>query len=211
METYSTEEERLEALQRWWKENKQSLFAGLVMGLLIIGGWKLWQNHQRTQNEEASWIYHQLTEANQKGANDASQKLAERIIKDYGSTTYSAYARLFLAKSKMDSNDLKGAQQTLEEALKKADDEEMENLTRLRLAKVLLAQPGEATKALSILDAVPAKKQGKFKGLYLEARGNALSLLGRSAEARAAFEGALQQGEPSPLLELKINDIPVNN
>ncbi len=38
MEVYLSEEERLEALQRWWKENKQSVFGGILLGLAIVGG-----------------------------------------------------------------------------------------------------------------------------------------------------------------------------
>ena len=46
MEIYSTEEERLEALQRWWKENKSSVFGGLLLGLAAICGWKMWRRRR---------------------------------------------------------------------------------------------------------------------------------------------------------------------
>ena len=57
METYSTDEERLEALQRWWKENKSSVFGGLLLGMAAIGGWKIWQGNRLETAEQASLVY----------------------------------------------------------------------------------------------------------------------------------------------------------
>ena len=42
-EEYQTEEEQIEALKRWWKENGKSIIAGLVLGIGSIGGYRYWQ------------------------------------------------------------------------------------------------------------------------------------------------------------------------
>jgi predicted negative regulator of RcsB-dependent stress response len=39
VEIYDTEEEQVEALKRWWKENGQATLAGLVLGIIVILGW----------------------------------------------------------------------------------------------------------------------------------------------------------------------------
>ncbi|MEW8396328.1 MAG: tetratricopeptide repeat protein, partial [Candidatus Thiodiazotropha sp.] len=40
MSEYQTEEEQVEAIKRWWKENGTSVIAGLVIGLGGIFGWQ---------------------------------------------------------------------------------------------------------------------------------------------------------------------------
>ena len=43
MEVYETEEQQVEAVKKWWKENGVSLIVGVVMGLSAIAGWKYYQ------------------------------------------------------------------------------------------------------------------------------------------------------------------------
>lgn len=209
METYLTEEERLEALQRWWKDNKNSVFAGLLLGLAVIVGWKLWQNNKLETAEQASLAFHQMTVAGDAKQTDAAQQLGERIIKNYPSTTYAEFARLFLARLKVEANDLPGAKTLLEQTLKESSDDAVQNLARLRLAQVMLAS-GTVDPALALLDSAPAKSVGKFAGLYDELRGDLLVAAKRPADARAAYAKAREQGNVSPLLELKLNDLPAN-
>ena len=63
MEIYDTEEEQLDAVKRWWKENGQSTIIGLVFGIAIILGWNYWQDHKKVQAEQASALYSQLIQA----------------------------------------------------------------------------------------------------------------------------------------------------
>ncbi len=207
METYLTEEERLEALQRWWKENKSSIFGGLLLGLAVIAGWKMWQGSQRETAEQASLVYHQLAEAVQARQNEAAVKLGERLVQQYPKTTYGEYGRLFLARLKVDAGDLDGARRTLEEALSQTRDEALAGLIRLRMARVLLAK-GDSEATLKLLDGVSEKAAGQYAGLYAELRGDALVVAKRPVDARAAYAKARELGDHSPLLELKLNDLP---
>jgi predicted negative regulator of RcsB-dependent stress response len=63
VEIYETEEEQLDAVKRWWKENGQSTIIGLVLGVAVILGWNYWQSHKKAQSEQASAIYSQLIQA----------------------------------------------------------------------------------------------------------------------------------------------------
>ena len=60
MATYETEEEQLEALKKWWKENGRSILLGLLLGVLIIAGWRGWQAYQANRAESASTLYEQM-------------------------------------------------------------------------------------------------------------------------------------------------------
>ena len=207
METYLTEEERVEALKRWWKDNKSSVISGLILGLVVIAGWKMWQAHQLDGQERASLAYHQLTQAAEAKQVDSALKLGDRLIQEHASTTYAEYARLILAKLKVDSGDLEGARLALEEQLSKGKDDVLKSLARLRLVRVLLAK-GDIEGGLKSLSGATEKTAGSFLGLYEELRGDLLVAGKRPSEARAAYMKAKELGDPSPLLELKINDLP---
>ena len=207
METYLTEEERVEALKRWWKDNKSSVISGLILGLVVIAGWKMWQAHQLDGQERASLAYHQLTQAAEAKQVDSALKLGDRLIQEHASTTYAEYARLILAKLKVDSGDLEGARLALEEKLSKGKDDVLNSLARLRLGRVLLAK-GDIEGGLKSLSGATEKTAGSFLGLYEELRGDLLVAGKRPSEARAAYMKAKELGDPSPLLELKINDLP---
>ncbi len=209
METYSTDEERLEALQRWWKENRSSVFGGLLMGLAAVGGWKMWQGNQLETADQASLAYHQLTEATEAKQTESAQKLGERLIQQYPKTAYAEYARLFLAKFRVDAGDLDGARKTLEDAINATKDPAVKDLARLRLGRVLLAK-GDIEPALKLLESATEKSAGKFAGLYEELRGDLYAAAQRPAEARAAYAKARELGALSPLLELKLNDLPAS-
>ena len=210
METYSSDEERLEAAQRWWKENRQSIFSGLLLGLAIIAGWKMYQGNKADTNTQASAVYEQLTKATEAKQTESATKLADRLLQQYSSTTYAEYARLFLAKLKVEAGDLAGARKILDEAVAKSSDDAMKSLARLRLGRVMLAL-GEIDPALKMLDALSDNAIGKMAGLYDELRGDLLVAAKRPGDARKAYEKARAAGESSPLLELKINDLPASN
>ena len=206
METYLTEEERVEALQRWWKENKSSLFVGLVMGLLIIIGWKYWQGHQQAQREQASLTYHLMGRAIAAKQPEEAVKMGQQLIESYPSTTYAEFARISLAKLKVEAGDLEAAKLRLEEEVKQGHDETLKELARLRLARVLLAR-GEADAGILLLQGTQSTA-GKFSALFEEVRGDLLIAAKRPEEARTAYQKAKELGNRSPLLDLKIHDLP---
>ncbi|MGI9213436.1 MAG: YfgM family protein [Methylococcaceae bacterium] len=208
MEVYANDEERVEALQRWWKENATSILAGILVGALAIVGWNLWENNRQSVNRQASNLYQQLLLANRENRGEAAIKLTERLIQQYPTTAYGDYARLFLARLKVEAKDLPAARKVLEESLAQLQDDELKRLARLRLAQVLLAS-GDNEAALRQLDGVSADSLGKFQGVYQELKGDVLVAAGRMEEARAAYEKAQSSGEASPLLKLKMNDLPV--
>lgn len=207
MEIYENEEERLEAVQRWWKENKQSMFGGVLLGVAVVVGWNMWQGNKHATAEQASGLYQQLTQASEAKQTESAQKLAERILQQYGSTAYAEYARLFLAKFKADAGDLPAAKKLLEESLAQGGDDTLKHVARLRLGRIMLAA-GEIDPALRLVEPASGSQSGKFSGLYEELKGDLYAAAKRPGDARAAYEKAKEEGVNSPLLELKLNDLP---
>lgn len=210
MEVYANEEERLEALQRWWKENRQSVIVGLALGAAAVVGWNMWQGNQRATAEQASQVYQQLITAAETKGGDSAVKLGERLVEQYGATSYAEFARLVLAKLKVEAGDLPGARRWLEEAVAKSRDDSVKILAELRLGRVLLAA-GEIEPALKLVEPLTDPKLGKFRGLFEELKGDIHAAANRPAEARKAYEQARELGETSPLLELELDDLPAGS
>ena len=150
MEDYVSEEQRVEALKKWWQTNASSIVWGLVLGLAILSGWNFWQSSQQRKAEEASGLYEQLLKNVDDKKVEPAVKLSERIIEKYQGTAYATYAALFAAKLKAESNDLAGAKKVLEDLLATTKDDDIKHLVRLRLGEVLSAL-GDNDAALKLL------------------------------------------------------------
>ncbi|MCU0734365.1 MAG: tetratricopeptide repeat protein [Methylotetracoccus sp.] len=206
MEDYLTEEERLEALKRWLKENGRSVVLGVGFGAALVLGWNFWQTKQWQNAEQAGTTFQQMLTAQQNKQFDAALKLSERLIEQHGSSAYGWYGRLFAAKFKADRGELDAAKQLLKEVLAKSGEENLRLLARLRLAQVMLALQ-EDEEALQLIEAADTKMVAPYQALYAELKGDILLALGRHDQARTAYEQARSLGEKSPLLELKIQDL----
>jgi predicted negative regulator of RcsB-dependent stress response len=205
MDIYLTEEERLEALKRWWKENGRAVILGIGLGLALIAGWGIWKKTQAEKAEQASLLYQQLLRAVEEKRTDAAVSLGERLTKSYPGSSYAVYAKLFLARLKVETADLVTAKNLLQEVIAGADEEGIRHIARLRLGHVLLAL-GQAEEALSLVKTAEAEGFGKFAGLYAELQGDVYQALNRADDARSAYLRAQQEGLVSPLLELKLSE-----
>ena len=68
MSDYLTEEEQVEALKKWWRENGKAIVGGAVLGLALVGGWQAWQSYQKGEAELASAYYEEFMLAAKAGA-----------------------------------------------------------------------------------------------------------------------------------------------
>ena len=57
MDANETDEQRLEHIKDWWKENASSVITGLLLGLALLFGGKSWFAYQDRKADEASNIY----------------------------------------------------------------------------------------------------------------------------------------------------------
>ena len=205
MEIYDTEEEQLDALKRWWKENGQSTVIGLVFGIAIILGWNYWQAHKKTQAERASALYSQLIQAIEADKKDSAEKLAERIKEQYPKTQYAAYSGLLLAKLKVQQGDVAKAQTILKD-IAAGSNKELSNIAKIRQVRLMLAS-GEYEQGLQLINDVDPATSSSFSGNYDELLGDLYVALDSLDQARSSYQKALENGYKSPLLQFKIDDL----
>ena len=203
MDEFSTEDEQVEEIRKWWSENWKQVIGGLVVGLALIFGWRSWTTAQRVTAEQASIQYELLQSAVDADDMAAAEGIVAVLEENYSGTPYLQQAYLAMARMRAENGDLDGAASMLESALA-AKDKELASVARLRLARLRLQQ-GEFDAALELLDAGSA---GPFAGLYADVRGDALVAAGREEDARLAYEAALAVENESlvnrELVEMKL-------
>lgn len=205
MEIYDTEEEQVEALKRWWKENGTSTIVGLAVGIALILGWNYWRDHKKEQAVQASVIYDQLLKAVDDNQKDSIDKLAGRIQEQFGATEYAAYSGLLQAKLKTQQGDFTGAKEVLKNVAAKSN-KDLSNIAKIRLVRLMLST-GEYEQGLQLINDVDAEAGSSFSGNYDELVGDLYVALDRLDEARTSYQNALRNGHQSPLLQFKIDDL----
>jgi len=201
-----SEEEQVEALKKWWKENGRSVIVGLVLGLGGVFGWKAWTQHQQEMVEQASARFEQLGQSVAVGSTESAVKQAELLINDFGDSAYAIFASLDLAKVRLDQGDVKGAQPRLRWAMENSTDPSIRQIARLRLARMML-NDGDLDGTSGIL---AQADDDSFRGEFAKLRGDLALAQGDKAAARTAYQEALDNGVSNiALVQMKLDDMAV--
>jgi predicted negative regulator of RcsB-dependent stress response len=209
-EEYLTDDEQLEAVKRAFIEYAPWIIGGVVLG---IGGWWGIQHYRSQQNEralQAAAQFTQMTVAMQINDRAQSRKIADGIIKDFKGSPYADQAQLSLARMDVEEGADANAIAPLTEVMTHSKDNELQQIARLRLARVLIDQ-GKPDDAIKTLD---AGTPGSFAARYQEVRGDALyakkDIPGAVAAYTSALSAAGNGGADASLIELKLADLASN-
>jgi predicted negative regulator of RcsB-dependent stress response len=201
------EQEQIETLKSWWKQYGNLVTWLLIAALGAYAAWSGWNYYQRSQAAQAGQLYDEITRA--VTAKDTARVLrgAADMREKFSRTAYAEMAALTAAKAAFDANDLNGAKAQLQWVVDSGRDEEYRALARIRLAGVLLDEKAY-DEGLKLLSAdVPVA----FAGALADRRGDLLMAQNKVAEARAAYQEALQKSDAkSPgrqLIQLKLDAI----
>lgn len=214
MSVHLTEEEQLETLKRWAREYGKLVLTVIVVAIAGYIGITEWKKNQQAKAEQTSVVYEQLLQAVsvQPGQTLDAEKRSNvnqlaNQLKSGGASLYAHNAALFLARLAVEDGNLDQAATELKWVLDNKPAAATEQIARLRLARVLIAnsQLDQAEKLL-------AKPAEAFKSEYAEVQGDIFSARGDVNAARASYEQALadndvQQQERSMLLQLKLDDL----
>ncbi|UCV16367.1 YfgM family protein [Quatrionicoccus australiensis] len=184
------EQEQIDSLKTWWKMYG-NLFTSVVVAASIGAiGWQGWNWYQRSQSAQASAIYGVLEQAVATQDTAKVKAAAGELAEKFGRTSYAGLGALLAAKQLFEAGDLKTARAQLSWAADNGKDE-VRDLARLRLVAVLLDEK-EYDAALKQLEATHA---AVFAARFLESKGDVLTAQGKKAEARTAYQAALDKGE----------------
>ncbi|OXS15154.1 hypothetical protein CGX12_10475 [Zobellella denitrificans] len=206
MDIYSTEEQQLDALKRWWQEYGKAIILGSVLGLGGLFGWRYYQSYQIESRSAGAESFEQIS---QRLAVEGSAAFAEAsaFVEQNRGNNYGELAALLLAAEAVRANDLALARQQLELALAGTKDAVLADTINLRLARVLLAQ-NEPAAAQTRLDQV---KSDAFAALKSEVQGDLFLAEAQLDAARDAYRAALDAGglADNPGLQLKLDNLAI--
>ncbi|RVU41809.1 tetratricopeptide repeat protein [Rheinheimera riviphila] len=207
MEIYNTEEQQVEAIKRFWKQNGVSIIAGVVIGLAGLYGFRYYQSQQVASIEGQSSQYAALIEKVGAEGTDKPAWLieAQTFIEANPGSSYAVLTALLAAKEAVLAKDYGVAEKQLSWVVANTKTPEIIAVATLRLARVQTEQ-GNFDAALSTLNATLPTS---FTAQQQELKGDVLLKSGDEAKAKAAYQAALAAVEDgkNPLLQVKLNEL----
>ncbi len=201
MEAYETEEQQVEAIKSWWKENGKAVVIGGVVGIGAILGWKYYQSSQITAKETASTAYERALTALQASGADAVES-TQAFIDANKRSEYASLAALQLAKVQVEAGQLENALEQLNWVASNSKDESLTAMAQVRSARIQ-AEQGNFDVALATLANV---KPASWAARVAELKGDIALRQGDIATARSSYTEALQAGM-NQAVQMKLDDL----
>jgi len=201
-----SEEETIQAIKDWWKENGRAVIAGVVLGIGGIVGVRYWFDHQQQIQHQASRAYSTAQMALQSGNRERAGKEVDTLMEEYDATAYAVLGALGMGRLELEAGQPGSAERYLRWALDNSDTGEYRHLARQRLARLLLAE-GQPEQAAELLDGVD---EAGYGSIYAEIRGDIAQAREQSSEARGHYQQALLGAENAlrrQLLEMKLAEL----
>lgn len=201
MSDYLTDEEQMARLRSWWEQNGTSLIVGVVLVVIGVVGWRWYQSSVEERIADGSDLYAQWLESQ----GEARQRLGELIEQEAAGTGYPTFVLFHQARDAVEAGDLAEAESNLQSAVAAAPGQELADLARLRLARVLF----DLDRGPEALEALRQIRGEGYRALAAELQGDIHLANGDRASAHEAYASALaqtQEGSQRPLLEVKVAD-----
>jgi predicted negative regulator of RcsB-dependent stress response len=183
------EQEQVDELKAWWKQHGNLIVSVILAAALAFAGWQGWRWYQANQAAQAAALFDTLARAAQAGDAKALRDTAGTLVESYPRTLYATMAALVAARFHFDRNDLKAAKAQLQWVIERSPADDFKDIARLRLAAILLDEKTH-DEALKLLE---AKHAPAYASQYAALRGDVLVAKNQPAEARAAYQLALEK------------------
>jgi predicted negative regulator of RcsB-dependent stress response len=205
--TYATDDEQVEAIKKWWKENGLSVAAGLILGASLLLGWQAWQTYSQQKAETASARYEQVLLAIEKQQAAELQEAAGALLADYSTSPYATLAALALAKQAIDENRFDAAHAHFQWVLDNGKPAHVTHVARLRKAQLFLDQDNIA----AAKETLKIPQKADFIAAYAELEGDIAVAEGSTEAAQIAYQTALSYAELNSahrrLLQMKLDNL----
>lgn len=202
---YSIEEEQeINQLKDWWKENGKTIIVAFILGVGGMFGWRYWQAHQAEQIAQASAQYDALIYSAQQDE-QAKKANIEQFVQANSKTAYAVFALLDEAKKATEKQDFVAAEVNLNQALTQSQDEVLTSIVALRLSAVQF-QLGQLDNALTTLNQVKGESFNARKAILT---GDIQIAKGDKVAAKNSFDQAQQSGTQleQQMAKMKLNNL----
>lgn len=223
MDVYTTEEQQIEAIKKWWQTNGNSVLIGIALAIAAVLGYQTWNQNKQANSEAAAVLYGQVVEAAAQADQNRLQgnseelegqlatltHLGEQLKTDFSNSEYAVFGAMMLAKEAMMGGKSEEAATQLRWAMEHTVSDATRLIANLRLVRVLAAQE-QYDAALKALDAL---KPGSQADAYEEVRGDIYVSMGELEKARDAYKKAMDlsaernEGQSRPILKFKHDNL----
>ena len=186
-EIYDSHEQG-EIVKKWLAENGAAIVMGLVIAFGGLFGFKQWQTWQVSKKQQASAEFKVLKEFLTDHKMDDALNNFLTLQKESADSPYTSLAALQMARARIETRQPELAVGHYRLVMEKGQPKAIRVIARERLARTLLGMD-QAEEALTIIQGESEIKG--FEARYAETRGDILVALGRSDEAVAAYQEAI--------------------
>lgn len=204
MEVYSTEEQQVEAIKKYWQDNGTQIVVGAVLGLGGFIAWNQYVDSKVEAQEAASAAFDQFIEqADAKDANMSGE--LQQFVDAHGDSGYTIFVHLISAKKAVEANDFEQALVDLNAAEAMTTDSSLKGLIATRVARVNI-QLEQYDAALAALNTI---NNDGYKSRVAELKGDVYLAQGQADKARVEYQAAADAGglEGNALLKMKLDDL----
>lgn len=205
MDIYQTEEQQVEAIKKFWQNNKKTIFLVAILFTAGYFGMKYYNHHKQIVLTDASNEFVKLLNATQAKDDAAIKNYGDTLQTKFKNTAYAELTALELAKVAVINKDFKAAEDQLLWMINKNKKGPLYHIAVIRLSR-LYRNNGEYEKALQLLNNNP----NGFSALYDEVKGDIYMDKNDLNAAKKLYSEALNAAPKSgatPWLQLKLEDL----
>jgi predicted negative regulator of RcsB-dependent stress response len=199
MNDFQTDDEKVEELKAWWKENGTSVMVGIGLAIVALFGWQQWKDWQTEHAVQASALYSEVAKNADKSWDIASSNVI-KLQDDYKSTPYAAVASLKTADIYAPKGAYEPAVKALNWVIENSSEDAYKDLAQVRLARIFIAQ-NKLADAEKLANATYPKA---YESIVEELKGDIFVAQKKLADARTAYDKAMVTSKgDTELLKMK--------
>ncbi|MFQ3208470.1 MAG: putative negative regulator of RcsB-dependent stress response [Glaciecola sp.] len=200
MERYETEEQQVEAIKGFWKENGTAIIVGIGIGLAGLFGWQQYNDMVIEDKETQSIAFQSVLE----GIDSEEGILkAEAFTKDNSDSGYALLTSLVAAQKAVENKDFDAAKLHLNMAVSNSPNVAIADLAKIRLARVE-SQLGDTAGALATLDSVQSIS---YNDQVQEVKGDIYVATNEFDKAKEAYDAVLAEQPQNRIVEMKLSNL----
>jgi predicted negative regulator of RcsB-dependent stress response len=200
MERYETEEQQVESIKGFWKENGTAIIVGVGIGLAGLFGWQQYNDMVIEDKETQSITFQSVLE----GIDSEEGMLkAEAFTKENSDSGYALLTSLVAAQKAVENKDFEAAKLHLNMAVSNSPNVAIADLAKIRLARVE-SQLGDTAGALATLDSVQSIS---YSDQIQEVKGDIYVVTKEFDKAKEAYDAVLAEQPQNRIVEMKLSNL----
>ncbi len=200
MERYETEEQQVEAIKGFWKENGTAILVGIGIGLAGLFGWQQYNDMVIEGKEAQSMAFQSALEGID---SEGGLSKAEAFAKENSDSGYGVLTSLISAQKAVEKEDFEAAKMHLTMAANNSPSEAIADLAKIRLARVE-KRLGDTAAALATLDTVASSA---YDDQVQEVKGDIYVATKEFDKAKVAYEAVLAEKPQNRVVEMKLSNL----